>query len=1536
MKKLLIISICFLMSVALISCEDQTIGYGSVAVDIVDDNNSKTVTPSNEDLTFSKYKIIGKHSDEKVDSIEKEFSDKSVKIDYLTIGEWKFYVEGYNKDGKLLAKSEPKEVLIEAGKTSNTRYVLDWIKGGGKLRLSIKVQTSKVDYIECTLYRQDNDTNPILYKVDKKKSESDGGLYSFEGSFDVPSGFYNSEIVMKNTDGLQIGVTLHPSVHIYNEFESYYNFSWEKLQNLLPAIDTPKPDIAENDCLYCNSAILLRTEEENTQIYYSFYGSENYTRYKDEGIKIPDNLIDSIKLNVRAEKNNLTASEVKSFTYQIKHKATYKAKNDATCLESGNVEYWECDYCKKKFKEETCETVLNSVKIPALGHKEVKHEAKSATCEEIGWNAYVTCSRCEYSTYEEIKALGHSLKHHDAKEPTCTEVGYDAYDTCLRCTYTTYVEKPKLGHDFINHDAVGPTCVNDGCREYVTCSRCSYTTYEKIEALGHDKIKHDSQEATCTEKGWNAYITCKRCDYTTYNEIPAKGHSSEHLNRIEPTCTKNGNVEYWHCNTCNKDFGNKECDTELESIIVPALGHNLEKIKEKEPTCTEAGYLAYEACSKCDYTTYKEKPALGHAEVKHDAKPATCEGIGWNAYVTCSRCEYSTYEEIKALGHSLEHHDAKDPTCTEIGYSSYETCSRCNYTTRTDIPAKGHSAVHHDMVVATCTTKGNIEYWNCSTCKKNFIDSKCENESSSVYTPSLGHDYQNYRCTRCNVLGYGPSGGRIIYDCDADNGSDGTEAGPDGLMSSVCRWRFIEQTSQAISQSCVFGCKFVTGSAISSGAKETGIGFGRSNTEKLVESMGDNAWIGGADYTDNYAAKLAYDYSITNNGHTFSDWYLPSYEELKLINKYNCWSSTEYSSTKAYYYSPGKTDERLTTYKTVYGVRYFPENEPYGHDFTSSVLQDLECTQDEITRFTCNNCGYSYDVTSAKATGHSLSHFAGIDPTCTKEGNVEYWHCNTCNKDFENQEGNTEIASTIVPALDHNLTFFESKKPTCTEPGHSAYETCSRCDYTTYKKLDATGHDYQNFKCSNCETWFIGPAGGYVFYDCDADNNTNGTEAGPDGLVSTECGWRYLEAAPDDISVEHSGDYGIRDLSTEGHNGYAFGLFSLNPYESNRFVNKTTTYSEEDCTRTEIGYGLMNTNLLVSTRGNCAYATSNTSVCYEVSDCYAAKVCYDYSIEKNGLVFDDWFLPSKDELLKMYEVFSSENVAGFLMNGDDTSYWSSSEYPEGLTPGNAAWFVDFEKGEAGWGIGMSSRQAVRAIRAFSENEPNGHTFVIDEVLPTCSSFGSTCYTCSFCGFSYRIDSNYLTEHVFVNGECSTCDVSYSDLKEGGKGLYGGYIFYDCDYDNEYGNNDGLESSICGWRFAEVYNGSFKGNYISLQGIPYDFTTSDEIGSSPSNISKIKKENNDRMLFGEIIGMLQFTVGNRKVKGWSIASINELSAIYNALFSEGIGNLKSGTYSSSTIKEWRKVQTADFQSGSYKSGYKEIYSSDTECLIVKFY
>ena len=109
--------------------------------------------------------------------------------------------------------------------------------------------------------------------------------------------------------------------------------------------------------------------------------------------------------------------------------------------------------------------------IDSNNHDLIHHAAKAATCTEIGWKAYDTCSRCDYTTYVELTNGGHSLTHHAAKAPTCTEVGWEAYDTCSRCDYTTYVELTALGHDY-QDEIIQRTCEDDGFTLH-TCTRCA-------------------------------------------------------------------------------------------------------------------------------------------------------------------------------------------------------------------------------------------------------------------------------------------------------------------------------------------------------------------------------------------------------------------------------------------------------------------------------------------------------------------------------------------------------------------------------------------------------------------------------------------------------------------------------------------------------------------------------------------------------------------------------------------------------------------------------------------------------------------------------------------------------------------------------------------------------------------------------------------------------------------------------------------------------------------------------------------------------
>lgn len=79
----------------------------------------------------------------------------------------------------------------------------------------------------------------------------------------------------------------------------------------------------------------------------------------------------------------------------------------------------------------------------------------TATC-----SAKAVCVTCG-AEYGEKDSNNHALEQHAAKAPTCTEIGWDAYDTCSRCDYTTYAELPALNHDY-QAVTVAPTCEADG------------------------------------------------------------------------------------------------------------------------------------------------------------------------------------------------------------------------------------------------------------------------------------------------------------------------------------------------------------------------------------------------------------------------------------------------------------------------------------------------------------------------------------------------------------------------------------------------------------------------------------------------------------------------------------------------------------------------------------------------------------------------------------------------------------------------------------------------------------------------------------------------------------------------------------------------------------------------------------------------------------------------------------------------------------------------------------------------------------------
>ncbi len=124
------------------------------------------------------------------------------------------------------------------------------------------------------------------------------------------------------------------------------------------------------------------------------------------------------------------------------HEHAHPDRKEATCLEAG-YDRMICDNCGE---------VLSETILPALGHDLIDHPAKAPTCLSPGWNAYQTCSRCDYTTFAQIAALGHQWDEGVITKPA-TKANDPVYTyTCLLCGETRTQTVPCPSRQFRDLD----------------------------------------------------------------------------------------------------------------------------------------------------------------------------------------------------------------------------------------------------------------------------------------------------------------------------------------------------------------------------------------------------------------------------------------------------------------------------------------------------------------------------------------------------------------------------------------------------------------------------------------------------------------------------------------------------------------------------------------------------------------------------------------------------------------------------------------------------------------------------------------------------------------------------------------------------------------------------------------------------------------------------------------------------------------------------------------------------------------------------
>ena len=535
-----------------------------------------------------------------------------------------------------------------------------------------------------------------------------------------------------------------------------------------------------------------------------------------------------------------------------------------------------------------------------------------------------------------------------------------------------------------------------------------YTNY--VCAYYPDGNETWTEEGLASFKGemltWNAWVTlgddpdCEHENVTGKYVAANSETGAGSYTLFECEC----GFSYKSANTEETAGNNEECTHENMTPTVVATD------------CTTAGYTKY-TCPDCGFS-YKTNVAsgpLGHC-TEHDYSEdvyATCISTGISGTDSCRRCDYtegptvteiitwhSEYELINE-GRGIAH-EANYTVCGGGYKYAYFECKLCHkyfnefgneaeYTAATE----KHTLKEVLAKEATKSEDGNIYHWHCSVCGSNFSDSEAATLLDNVVLPKLLE-------VEVETLAEVPESIKQQYETVTDV----EEALTDAALDED------EDIAPATATTVFVDVKLVL--------RDPNNGTTTPVTPETFPEEGVDAWL---DY-------------------------------------------------------PEGTDETFTFVVT--------------HMITSGAnagtIEVLDNTPEEkgikVHFSSMSPVGITYET-------HDLIEHLRKDSSCTAEGNIHYYSCKDCDKLFSDAGAENEITdknSVVIAKKAHVLTKHDRNEASCTADGNILYYSCSEClknfsdeqctqtvenivitkkghDYETAWTTDSTQHWH---KCKNC------------------------------------------------------------------------------------------------------------------------------------------------------------------------------------------------------------------------------------------------------------------------------------------------------------------------------------------------------------------------------------------------------------------------------------------------------------------------------------
>lgn len=117
---------------------------------------------------------------------------------------------------------------------------------------------------------------------------------------------------------------------------------------------------------------------------------------------------------------------------------------------------------------------------------------------------------------------------------------------------------------------------------------------------------------------------------------------------------------------------------------------------------------------------------------------------------------------------------------------------------------------------------------------------------------------------------------------------------------------------------------------------------------------------------------------------------------------------------------------------------------------------ELNCTTDGvIEHWHCSVCNNNFEYENGLfgiynivlSKHHNITTVSEQAATCTAEGNIKYYHCEACEKNFSDSDCTTEIsnADIVVAATGHSLAHVDAEENTHDANGNIAHWHCNSC-----------------------------------------------------------------------------------------------------------------------------------------------------------------------------------------------------------------------------------------------------------------------------------------------------------------------------------------------------------------------------------------------------------------------------------------------------------------------------------------------------------